>query len=180
MKMIETPRLLLRVITVEEYKNIFAHYDQADAMAFFGFTTEERFLEEKKKYDGGVTTYRTSLMYFHLIEKQSSRVIGDCAFHNWYPQHSRSEIGYGMKDDAFKNQGYMKEALLPIIDYGFNEMKLNRIEAFISPRNIPSQKLVQHYGFREEGRLRDHYCNQGVIDDSLVFGLLRNEFEQKF
>lgn len=177
MKIIETPRLLIRSINITEFNDVFKNYDQDDAMRFFGYTTEEQFLTEKKKYEGGLTTYRTSLVFFHLIEKQSSRVIGDCAFHNYYPQHARSEIGYAMRDEEFKNKGYMKEALMPIIDYGFNDMKLNCIEALISPNNTPSLKLVKHYGFTEEGRLRGHYCKNDVTEDSLVFGLLRDEFK---
>ena len=178
MKIIETPRLLLRRTNIEEYYNVFENYNQVEIMAYFGFTTEEQFLEEKKKYDGGITNYRTSMIYFHLIEKQSNKIIGTCAFHNWFAQHSRAEIGYHMQNEESKNKGYMKEAMLPVLDYGFNEMKLNRIEAFIGTQNIPSQRLVKHYGFIQEGHLRSHYCKDGVIEDSLVFGLLKKDFHQ--
>ncbi|RYZ47651.1 MAG: N-acetyltransferase, partial [Sphingobacteriales bacterium] len=154
-KTIETPRLLIRMVTVEEHRAVFTQYEQTDAMAFMDYDTEEQYLQEKKKVDGGMTTHRTSVLYFHLIEKQSARIVGEFAYHNWYPGHSRSEIGYAMRADVYKNQGYMKEAMLPILDYGFNQMKLNRIEAFISPKNEPSLKLVKRYGFVEEGLLRE-------------------------
>jgi len=180
MKTIETPRLLIRIVTAEAHRELFEQYEKADAMAFMGYDTEEQYLQEKKKVDGGMTTHRTSVMYFHLIEKQSAKLVGEFAYHNWYPGHSRSEIGYGMRAEAYKNQGFMKEAMLPILDYGFNQMKLNRIEAFISPKNEPSLRLVKRYGFREEGLLREHYCKDDVIEDSLVFGLLRKDFEQQF
>lgn len=180
MKIIETPRLLVRGITIDEYNNVFKNYDKAEAMKFFGYTTEEQYNENYRKYIGGLTTYRLSVFFFHLIEKESSKVIGDCAFHNWYAMHSRSEIGYALLADEYKNKGYMKEAMLPILDFGFNELNLNRVEAFIGTKNTASQKLVKHYGFTQEGHLRAHYCKDGVIEDSLVFGLLRNEFEQKF
>jgi ribosomal-protein-alanine N-acetyltransferase len=177
MKIIETPRLLLRRTNIEEYHNLFENYSREEIMAYFGFTTEEQFLEEKKKYDGGITNYRTSMVYFHMIEKQSNKIIGVCAFHNWFAQHARAEIGYVIRDEENKNKGYMKEAMLAVLDYGFNEMKLHRIEAFIGTKNIASQKLVQHYGFTQEGHLRGHYCKDGVIEDSLVFGLLKSDFK---
>jgi ribosomal-protein-alanine N-acetyltransferase len=55
-------------------------------------------------------------------------------------------------------------------------MKLNRIEAFIGPGNIPSLKLIAKSGFIQEGHLRGHYCKKGIMEDSLVFGLLREEY----
>jgi [ribosomal protein S5]-alanine N-acetyltransferase len=179
MKIIETPRLLIRGITIEEHNNVFKNYGKEEIMNFFGFTSEEQFQTEENKYLGGLTTHRLSVFFFHLIEKESSKVIGDCAFHNWYAIHSRSEIGYGMRAEEYKNKGYMKEALLPILDYGFSQLNLNRVEAFIGTQNIASQKLVTRYGFQQEGRLRSHYCKDGVIEDSLVFGLLKQDFLRK-
>jgi [ribosomal protein S5]-alanine N-acetyltransferase len=179
MKTIETERLWLRIATPEIYKEVFENYKQEEATAFFGFNSEERFLEEKKKHTGGMTTHRTSFVSFHLIEKNTGRVIGDCGFHTWYLLHSRAEIGYGLREEGDKNKGYMKEAIQAVINYGFYEMGLNRIEAFVHPANTPSLKLVAALGFRQEGYLKEHYCKDGVIEDSLVFGLLRKEFESQ-
>jgi ribosomal-protein-alanine N-acetyltransferase len=72
----------------------------------------------------------------------------------------------------------MKEALVPIINFGFEEMKLNRIEAFVGPKNEASMKLVKKFGFKHEGVMRQHYNYNGTLEDSLVFGLLREEYEQ--
>jgi ribosomal-protein-alanine N-acetyltransferase len=176
---IETPRLLLRMETAEEYKRILESYDDAALMQYFGLQETELELE-KMKVKGGICTYRTDVVFFHLIEKTTQHVIGSCNFHNWFRIHQRSEIGYALRREEYKNKGFMREALLPIVDYGFTTLNLNRIEAFIGPENMPSQRLVQRLGFRQEGHLRGHYCKDGVIGDSLVFGLLRDEFEQKF
>lgn len=177
MERIETPRLWLNIARPEDYKNVFENFTREEAMTFFGFNNEARFLEEQKKHEGGMTTHRTSFVYFFIVEKSTGRIIGDCGFHTWYLLHLRAEIGYGLREEEDKNKGYMKEAVRAVVDYGFNVMQLNRIEAFISPLNTPSLKLVAGLGFQQEGRLREHYCKNGVIEDSLVFGLLRKEFE---
>lgn len=175
MKTIETPRLLLRIETAEEYKRIFERYDDATLMQYFGLQ-ETELEQEKVKIKGGLCTYRTDVVFFHLIEQATHHVLGSCAFHNWFRIHQRSEIGYALRKEEYKGKGFMREAFLPIIDYGFTTMNLNRIEAFISPENIPSQRLVQRMGFQQEGLLRGHFCYNGVIEDSLVFGLLRKDF----
>ena len=173
---LETTRLLLRKVTPEVYEQVFTDYSLEDAMAFFGCTHKVELLQEKQKYEAGLSTYRISLLVFHMVEKSSGKTIGKCGYHTWHKEHSRAEIGYGLFADDYKNKGFMKEAFLPVLHYGFNDMQLNRVEAFISPDNAPSLKLVQAHGFQEEGRLREHYCKNGHIEDSVVFSLLKKEF----
>jgi [ribosomal protein S5]-alanine N-acetyltransferase len=57
-------------------------------------------------------------------------------------------------------------------------IKLNRIEAFVGTENEASKRLVKGLGFTEEGLLRGHYINNGIAEDSLVYGLLKSEFQQ--
>lgn len=69
----------------------------------------------------------------------------------------------------------MPEAISAIIDYGFVQMNLHRIEAFIGPNNEASLSLVKKYLFIQEGHLREHYCKNGKMEDSLVFSILKHE-----
>jgi len=177
LNMLETPRLLVRIDTLEDYKRIFDSYDDEALMRYFGFENEAVVETERQKVRGGFSTYRSTVQFFHIIEKASNRVIGGISYHNWFAVHSRSEIGYAMRSDAFKGQGFMKEALAPVIDYGFHHLKLNRIEAFIAPDNIPSQKLVIGQGFRQEGLLKEHINNNGVLQDSILFALLKTDYK---
>lgn len=130
---LETERLLIRIETAAEYKQMFETLDDKPLQEYFGLNNEE--LEvQKTKVVGGMTTYRMSFRMFHLIEKNSNKIIGDFAFHNWFPMHSRAEVGYGLRHEEYKNKGFMKEALPVIFNYGFKEMKLNRMEAIIGPK----------------------------------------------
>ena len=55
----------------------------------------------------------------------------------------------------------MTEAIIPILDYGFEQMKLQRLEAMISPENPASLCLFKKLNFKEEGHLREHYIVDG-------------------
>lgn len=70
----------------------------------------------------------------------------------------------------------MKEALEKILEFGFVEMKLNRIEAVIDANNTPSLKLLQYFKFTREGRMRGHYLVDGIFEDSDLYSLLKVEF----
>ena len=176
LKPLETERLILRIDNEETYAAALRTLSDADLKMHLGFATDAAIQAEKAKIVGGLTTYRTSLMYFHLVLKESNEVIGSFAYHNWFPMHSRSEIGYAMKAEDQKNKGYMKEAFPAMIAFGFDVMKLNRMEAFIHPDNMPSWKLVESADFQKEGLLKEHYCSNGITGDSMVYGLLKKDY----
>ncbi len=175
-QVIETERLLLKMYTPEIMNELFEHYTDEEIIKFHGYTTEEELETERMKWKGGMTTYRISFRGFIMFEKATGKRIGLSGFHNWYDMHKRAEIGYALKSSEFYGKGYMKEALKPIIAHGFNEMNLNRMEAFVGPNNIASQRLVLGAGFTKEGQLRQHFFVNGIYDDSICYGLLRSEY----
>jgi ribosomal-protein-alanine N-acetyltransferase len=177
-EIIETERLLLRKFTPETYAYLFNNYPEQDIRRELGAETDEAYFKEKQKYEGGYTTYRLSILRFQLVDKSSGQIIGSCGYHNWFADHWRAELGYELTNDAFKRKGLMTEAIKEVIPYGFNIMNLNRIEAFVFPHNIPSVKLVENNGFIREGLLHQHFYYNGVMEDSIVFGLLRESWEK--
>lgn len=170
-----TDRLILRKLSQESFNYIFAHLSELELMEFLGIDEEELGIQ-RAKFEGGLSTHNRKFVHFQLIENESMKVIGWCGFHTWYTDHHRAEIGYGMNSDEFKGKGFMSEALKPILEYGFKEMNLHRIEALVAPYNKPSLKLIQKFNFRQEGHLKKHYFVNGVPEDSLFFALLRSEF----
>lgn len=173
---LETPRLWLKELNPEIYAWIFANGTDEELMQYLGMTPSQ--LEsEKFKVKNGMTTYRMTFKMFALVEKETGITVGRCALHNWFKEHRRSEVGYNMTQDSFKGKGFMKEALREIVRFGFEELDLNRIEALIGPTNTPSLRLVQGLGFIQEGILRQHWTVNGISDDSVMYGLLKSEWE---
>lgn len=83
----------------------------------------------------------------------------------------RAEIGFGLGKAAW-GKGYIQEAGEALIDYGFNTLKLRRIEAEIDPDNSASAKALDKLGFIREGLLRQRWQINGVISDSALYGRL--------
>jgi len=74
----------------------------------------------------------------------------------------------------------MTEAMKAVIDFGFEEMELNRIEVFIMPRNKRSIRLVKNIGFKREGLLRQRYFDEfGHFTDDILFSMLRTDWKGK-
>lgn len=176
--LLETERLYLRELSPETYQHLFTSCSDNEISDYFGFRTDEELNAEKDKFSQGITTYSISFCKFHLIDKASGSVIGDCDYHTWILKHRRAELGYKLFDDVHKRKGLMTEALGAVLTYGFEEMNLYRIEALIAPYNTPSQRLLKHYGFKEEGTMRGHYAEDGVNEDSIMLSLLLPEYEE--
>ncbi|MFK7971371.1 MAG: GNAT family N-acetyltransferase [Bacteroidia bacterium] len=170
-----TDRTILRKLTQESFDYIYSDMSQDEQLAMLGITSVEALLKEKEKYKAGLSTHNKKFLYHQLIDKKTNKIIGWCGFHTWYTDHNRAEIGYGLYDDDYKRKGIMSEAIAIIINYGFNNMNLERIEAFVSPSNTPSIKLLQRMKFKQEGLLKHHYFDGDKMDDSLVFALLKSE-----
>ncbi|PHR35108.1 MAG: N-acetyltransferase [Fluviicola sp.] len=170
---LQTERLILRGISPEVYDYAF-HLPENETREFFGFSTNIQLDLERKRYEGGLRTFNKTFLYFQLIDKKSDAIMGWCGFHTWYTDHDRAELGYGLYSDYFKRQGFMSEAIPTILEYGFNEMNLHRIEAFASARNTPSIKLLASNNFKKEGVLMEHYLIDGVYEDSEVYAVIKS------
>lgn len=175
---LETPRLILNGVSPANIADIFNNFREDEIKQILGHQNEKEFLLEKEKNEKGYASYNRTFILFLMIDKTTNWVIGRCAIHNWNKDHRRGEIGYNLSIESYKNQGYMTEALEAVIQYAFEELKLHRLEAMVSPNNIPSLKLIKRFGFTEEGRLREHYLTDGVFEDSIFFSKLLQEYKR--
>lgn len=172
---LETERLYLRIYTAEAYKNIIFNAGTDEICNLF--CIEETTIEnEKERCEKGFDTCNITALRFFLVDKATGKTIGDCAFHTWYYKHNRAEIGYTMRDESYKRKGLMKEALRRIVQYAFEDMGMNRIEALTGTTNEASQRLLKHLGFSYEGHLKQHYFRNGIYEDSIFFALLKDEY----
>lgn len=176
---IETERLVLREVTKNDADSLLAYLSDEQVTRHMGlvpFVSPEDALGEIEWYqsifDNGTG------MRWGITIKGKDRVIGSCGFLNRTQKHNRSEIGFELSREHW-GKGIAAEALSAVIEYGFSELNLNRIEALIEPANSPSQKLVERYGFTKEGLLRDYECTQGKYDDLYMYSLLKREFDGK-
>lgn len=169
-----TDRLLLKGITPAILKELFATMNQAEIIAYFD-ADEQSFDRMTKMVTHGMETYNISLFYFLICDKNTGTVLGECGFHTWNTTHHRADLFYSMRHDTYKKKGYMKEVVGPILTFGFSELGLHRIQAFIDDANTPSKRILKHYGFTFEGRMRQDYWVNGIPEDSDCYSLLKGE-----
>lgn len=175
-EIIETERLLLKGLSPAHMTYIFDNYTKAEIKEILGHRSEEDYQKEAHKQQHGYASYNRSFLLFLVTDKASGQIIGRCGIHNWNADHRRAEVGYVMEDERYKRKGLMTEAFGAVIEYGFTQLGLNRMEALVGTGNIPSLKLMEKYNFVREGLLRQHHYAADRYEDSVLFSKLRSEF----
>jgi len=103
--------------------------------------------------------------------KSNDVLIGMISFHRIEKENYRGEIGYLLHPD-FQRQGILNEAIRPVIEYGFGQLKFHSIEALVNPDNTASRGLLEKHGFVQEGNFRENLFFEGKFYDSVVYSLL--------
>lgn len=97
-----------------------------------------------------------------MEHKQSNKVIGSISIWNINREQESGELGYGIIPE-YQGHGFMKEALLSVIEYGFNAIRLKSLDAYTEEHNVKSIKLLEKCNFNEINRVDDEgYLNNRV------------------
>ncbi|WNB91165.1 GNAT family N-acetyltransferase [Bacillus sp. NEB1478] len=76
-------------------------------------------------------------------------------------------------------KGYASDAIKIILHYFFNELRYQKVNAYVYSFNAGSIRLHNHLGFTKEGCLRNMVFTEGRYYDLFIFGLTKQEFNTK-
>ena len=123
----------------------------------------------------GQASWRDGDAYvFGIIEKSSKRFAGCMGLHP-VPEHNRAEVGYWL-GAPFWGRGLATTALRLLLQFAFETLKINRVEAGHFLHNPASGRVMQKAGMRLEGRRRRYLLHREQYKDVLWFAILREEY----
>ena len=179
MPTLETPRLILRRIAMSDAKDIFAYSCDEEVARHVLWSAQKdvseakdycRFMMRKYKYDEPSS--------WGIIEKKTGKLVGTIGFMDYNEDNATVEVGYSLARWLW-NGGYMTEALARVIDYAFENMDINRIEAQHELANPSSGRVMEKCGMRKEGELRQRLYNKGKYVDVALYAILRSDPRRK-
>jgi [ribosomal protein S5]-alanine N-acetyltransferase len=91
-------------------------------------------------------------------------------------EHHRAELGYWIGVPYWGN-GYATEAARALLQYAFDELKLNRVYASHVPNNPASGKILLKLGMRQEGYLRGHILKWNEYQDLVLYGMVKEDLK---
>ena len=161
---------ILREQQDKDVPNFFQYYTDPEVNKYI-LTEVPQALEDARRelYYWRNVFYNNDGIYFAIADKKDDAMIGSIGFSSHSTYHNRIELSYDMAQE-FWRRGIMTKAVREVLRYGFNVMRVNRIEAVTSIYNEASVRLLEKCGFKYEGCLRQHRYHRGKLVDCHHFG----------
>lgn len=172
--------LLLRPFEPEDADNLFAAVNKS-----------RQHLAPWLSWVSGTTKPEHSLDFIHKMRTQLHNqeglalgvffdgvVIGGVGMHNKDHATNRADIGYWICAE-YEGKGIAMRAITALVGYLFTKAGLNKIEIRYIVSNKRSALVAERLGFRIEGIIRKSFLNNGIVEDLVVAGLLRQEWQSK-
>jgi ribosomal-protein-serine acetyltransferase len=105
-------------------------------------------------------------------------IVGVVGFHSVDWINRNTSLGYWLAADA-QGAGTMTTVVCALLDHAFYEWELHRVEIHCAPENTRSRAIPERLDFREEARLRETELVGGRYLDSVVYGMLEEEWERR-
>jgi len=128
----------------------------------------EAFIAEAEEQLAGENGFQAKI-------EPEGEIVGVVGFHKIDWVNRNTSLGYWLAEAA-QGRGTMTTVVRAVLDYAFYEWELHRVEIDCAPENRRSRAIPERLGFREEGVLREAELVGGRYLDSVVYGMLDQEW----
>ena len=173
---LETDRLTLRGMRVSDAPDMYEYACRPSVTEYLTWEPHAS-VEETREYLTYVgQRYRTGDFYdWAVVDRESGHMIGTCGFTSFNCPHDTAEIGYVL-NPAYQGKGLATEAVRRVLDFGFDELGLHRIEAHFMEGNDASRRLMERVGMTFEGYARESMRIKGRFCTIGTCAILRYEY----
>ncbi|QLE59442.1 GNAT family N-acetyltransferase [Nostoc sp. TCL26-01] len=169
-----TKNLILRETTLADAPAVFQIFADDEVTKYHDLDTATSVDQAKFLIERRAERFQNQQgIRWGIARKEDNLIIGSCGYS--IKNRYQAEIGYELARTYWR-KGLMTEALSEIIKWGFQQLDLNRIEAFVLPENNASIKLLENLQFVEEGLLREYGFWKGKFHNLQVFSLLKRDY----
>lgn len=177
---IETDRLMLRRITLEDVQPAFENWMGDERVTeFLRWPTHKNVEISEKIVKEWIAGYENDDFYqWVIVPKEMGKPIGTISVVEMDEQTKKVHIGYCI-GSKWWHQGYTSEAFSAIIPFFFEEVGASRIESQHDPNNPNSGRVMKKSGLIYEGTLRKaDWSNKGIVD-ACMYGMIAEDYFKK-
>ena len=113
-----------------------------------------------------------------IIETLSGEYVGSCGLHEINERNGAFSISMSLMKEQ-RGKGYGKAAMIILLEYAFNEMRLHRFGGYCIDINTASAKMMESIGCVLEGVNREAIFFNGKYHDRLLYSLLEHEYRER-
>lgn len=150
-----TGHLILRQVGLGDDNEVFALRTDEEVSKYLDrpkATTIDEARQFIRKINDGVA--RDEWISWAIVPKDGGPLVGTICIWNISKEQSKAEVGYELMP-TYQGRGIMREALAEVVKYGFETMGLRTVEAYTSPNNAKSIRLLERAGFTRKADLKE-------------------------
>lgn len=175
---IETERLILRRMMPSDLSDVYDYAKRAEVSEFLLWYPHDTTAFTRKYLKIVDSKYKRGEFYdWAVVCKADGRMIGTAGFTSIDVYNNNAEIGYVLNSDYW-GRGLAAEAARAVITFGFEALRLVRIEAKYMTDNLGSKRVAEKCGMREEGILRQSVYAKGRYVDVCLCSILVDEYKR--
>lgn len=142
-----TERLILRQLIIDDKQEIFTLRSDNEINKYLDRKAANT-IDDARSFINKVNENisKNDSLYWAITFSGKSRLVGTICLFSFSDENDKCEIGYELLTN-FQGQGIMKEAVEKVIDYAFNTIGVQKIEAFFHRDNQRSIKLLEKLSF---------------------------------
>lgn len=168
MRTLETERLVLRKLEQEDLRDIIAWEDLPGAQSVE--------MQAKEFLAYCFREYRVwGFGPWGILLKETGTIVGNCGFPHISFEERCGEVNYYVAP-GHRGKGLAPEALRALIQFGFRDIGLSRIQARCEPDNLSSERVMQKAGMRFEGLIERAPFSKDPGPKQKLYALPREEF----
>ena len=174
---ISTERIKLRLIELSDLNSIHKLHSLPETDEFNALGIPQNIEETKSVIEPWIAENKLDKIksYTFAIENRMDKeFIGLFGLKLGNEKYKRGEVWYKIHSDYWK-KGYATESLKAVINFGFENLKLHRIEAGCAVENIGSFKVLEKAGMIREGRLRQVLPLKSGWSDNFEYSILETD-----
>jgi ribosomal-protein-serine acetyltransferase len=133
--------------------------------------------EEAKKLIESYCEWNRTLQGLYSLILVENNIAGVFQLNRLDLINSTTEFGYWIFS-KYQGKGLINKCCKAMLEYVFDELKFNRVEIKCAVENVKSQKIPEKFGFTREGILRQNQMLGEKWIDSILYSLLREEWEK--
>jgi len=173
---IQTERLILRRFVLEDAQAMYGNWasdpEVTKYLTWPAHTSPE--ISSLVLTDWVANYAKPDFYQWAIVSRELGQPIGSISVVHGDDRVEMAHIGYCIGRNWW-HKGIMSEALSAVMEYLFDQVGINRIEARHAPENQHSGDVMKKCGMKYEGTLRQaDWCNQGVTD-ICCYALLKSE-----
>lgn len=165
-------RVYLDTINKEDMPSLYKWFSNVEFLSTYDYVLPIPM--SKEKVDKMISNYNeenNSIVF--AIRTTEGNIIGIAGYDDIIKDNMVATLFIGIGDENYLGKGYGKEAMLELLNYGFNTLNLYRIQLNVISFNTPAIKLYEKVGFQKEGTMKEFVLRNGQRYDLYMYAKLK-------